>query len=236
MILSIIQDAADYLLAQSYFSNIPVVSINEKDIQNRVDEFLAKVGVGVVLGTPWLGRPNADINTGGGVVYFEGITLMATVFEAVTVNRGTGGTGKQGPDVAETVAATLHGYKPQQVAEAMYCSDGPRLQPHKTLLVYNVRLATRGGVKLTAPIIAQVVTPVISSVPSGGSSTVTISCATNYAFVWYTADGSAPAPVDAGDNPRAPYTAPFAVPTGTKVRAKAFLPGYLASPEARQVV
>ena len=72
----------------------------------------------------------------------------------------------------------------------------------------------------TSPMLV-VATPVIS--PNGGSftgsQTVTITCATGTAAIYYTTDGTAP------DATGAPYTAPFNIVATTTVRAIAIAPG-----------
>lgn len=68
-----------------------------------------------------------------------------------------------------------------------------------------------------------------------GPATVTLTCATAGASIWYTTDGSYP-----GSNPVAcptavQYTAPFAAAAGTLVRAAAELSGYQQSQAISQV-
>lgn len=243
MILEITAEAAAALSANGYFSNIPIVAVNDKDIQSRVDQFLAKVGIGVVLGTSRLGKPVADIQ-GGGSLYFEEIIFHATIFENVPVNRASSGTGKFASTVAETVAVVLHWHKPVNISECLICVQGPTMVPYenKELLVYDVAFRTNGGIKVN-PIISTIATPTIVIVDNGdGTSTITLACSTLYSQIWYTTDGSFPAPLDGTNMPRAPYTVPFVVNNitnaagGTKVQVRAWLPGYIPSTVLKQNV
>lgn len=235
MIVELIQDAADFLSANPYFSNVPVVSVNEKDITNIVDQHLAKVGIGVILGTPGLKDPISDAGAGGRGVNFQNIDFRATVFELVTRNRGGGGTSKWAPTVAETISVLLHLYKPQNIAEALVCVQGPTLVPNLELLVYDVAFRTSGGVSMATPI-TKIATPTLSIVDNGATKTITLACSTPYAQMFYSTDGSFPSPLDSTNTPRAPYTAPFTVPNGTKVQVRGWLAGYLASDVVRQNV
>ena len=239
MILEVIEEAAAALQANPYFANIPVVSVNEGDPGNKVDQYLAKVGIGVVLGTSALRSPSANIQ-GGGSLYYDNVVFHATIFENVQVNRGTGGTNKWAPTVAETVAVLLHWHKPDGVSECLICTDGPTLIPYKDdterkLLIYDVAFKTQGGIGVS-PVISKAATPVAFVVNNGnGTSTVTLSCSTPHAQIWYRTDGSFPSPLNPDNTPSAPYTAPFVVTNGsTRLQARAYLAGYLASDMLKQ--
>ena len=236
LILSLTAEAAAALTANPYFANVDVLALNEKDIQSRIDDALIKrKGVAVVLGTSKLGQPSADVQ-GGGMLYFSDIVFHATVFENVPVNRATSGSGKFAPDVAETVAALLHWHKPANISECLICVQGPTLIPNpdnKELLVYDVVFKTQGGIAVS-PIISTAATPQFSVVSNGnGTSTVTITCSTPYAQVWVTTDGSFPAPIDSTNTPRAPYTVPMVVPSGSLVQARTWIYGYIPSSVAK---
>ena len=236
LILSLTQEAAAALQANSFFSNIDVLALNEKDIQSRIDDALIKrTGIAVVLGTSKLGQPSADIQ-GGGTLYFNDIVFHATIFENVPVNRASSGSGKFAPDVAETVAALLHWHKPANISECLICVQGPTLIPNpdnKELLVYDVVFKTQGGVAI-APIISTAATPAFSVAGNGnGTSTVTVTCSTPYAQVWVTTDGSFPAPIDSSNTPRAPYTVPITVASGSLVQARTWIYGYIPSAVAK---
>lgn len=239
--LTIIQEAAAALQANPYFSNISVLSANEGDFQFRIDDAIfKKTGIAVVLMTSKMNKPSANTQ-GGGSLYFEQILFQAMVFECIGLNRGNGGTGKWAPDVAETVSVVLHWYKPVNASECFICVQGPVMVPFKSdddkaILVYGVTFETKGGIQIV-PIIGTVATPTLTVVSNGnGTSTVTVACITNYAQVWFTTDGSFPSPLDASNNPRAPYTVPFTVATGTNVQARGWLPGYIPSLIAKTTV
>lgn len=240
MILELTAEAQGALSANPYFSNVPVLALDEKDIGARVEEAMNKLGTSaagssggaaVVLGTSRLGKPKADVQ-GAGSLYFDEVIFHATVFENVPLNRGTGGTGKKASAIAEMVAVVLHWHLPAGVSECLICIQGPTVVPtdNPASLVYDVAFLTQGGISAN-PAIAYAATPGFTVHDNGnGTSTVTVTCTTPYAQVWYTVDGTAPSPLDATNTPRAPYTAPFVVTNGsTKLQARAWLAGYLPS-------
>lgn len=224
MIIEIIQEAADVLRADPYFSNVGVVSEDLGDPQNAIDTYVSTLGIGCVLMTPKVGVAHPDVKG----PYFDDIDFILGVFENVKMNRGTDGTKKPALAVAEVALALLHQHKPTDFAETIIAKNPAIVVvPHKTQLVYNCFFKTEGGLSYA---VAPVATPTSSVVDNGdGTKTITLACATTYAYTFYTTDGRYPSPRDPSGNPRAPYAAPFVVPTGTKVLARAWLPGYLAS-------
>jgi hypothetical protein len=233
MILELLADSAAHLQSLPFYARVPIVSVNEKDVGNTVDQFLNKLGIGIVLGTPTLGKPKADV----GEIYFDAIDVRATVFESVAINRSDV-TNPWAPTVAEmlaTRAGGLHQYKPQNISESFYCTQGPRIIPYQEadrsgaltgrhILVYDVAFRTQGGLLVTTPI-SKIATPVVT-VTAGMAS---IACSTPYVAVFYTLDGTFPAPIDSTNTPRVPYAAPFDVTSGQTLKVRAWFPGYLAS-------
>lgn len=227
MILQIIQDAAAQLTADPYFSNIAVFSEDLGDPSNSIDLWLSKkTGIGVQLVTPKANVTKPDKGSQG-TVYYDGIIFWATVWENVKLNRGNSGTGKAALDVAETAACILHHYQPTFAIETITLnSQGITIIPHPQLLGYRIGFTTQGGANYNIPTVAL---PVVSAVASGGTSTVTITCGTTNAFVFYSTDGTSPSPLDKNGSPRTPYSAPFTVPTGTQIKTRGWLPGYVPS-------
>ena len=248
MILDIINEAKSWLESQPFFAaGVPVVSVNDKDLGNSVDAFLSKIGgVGVLLGTPECNGPVADISNGQTSVYFNDISLVATIFENVLVNRSATGTplgsspSYWAPGVAEMVSILLHQHRPVGIAETIVCTRGPRIIPpppntDKRILCYDVWFKTEGGVK-NANQPPTVATPSITFADIGGGlATVTIACASP-AVVFWSADGSYPGPFNADGSQKAAYSAPVTVSVPCTVQARAWYPGWIASAVAKQAV
>lgn len=235
MILEIIQDVANALKADPYFTDIAVFSEDLGDPSNSIDIYLAKkTGIGVQIVTPKLRVTKPD-KGGNGLVYYDDIIFWATVWENVKLNRGSGGTMKPAVTVAETVSSILHHYKPSFAIENLTLNaQGISILPHPQLLAYRIGFTTQGGCQYS---IAKISTPTLGIVDNGnGTKTVTITCTTAHAFVYYTTDGSYPAPLQSNGSPRTPYASPFIVSTGTKVQVRAWLPGLLTSDFVTQSV
>ncbi len=237
MLLQTISEAADTLSALPYFSDIGVFSEDLGDPSNSIDLWLAqKTGIGVQLITP-KARVTKPDKGGNGKVYFDDILFSACVWENVKLNRAEddSGTDKAALDVAEVVAAALHHHQPSFAIENLTLNAGGIvLIPHSQLLGYRVNFTTQGGVDF---VINQVITPLLDIVDNGdGTKTVTITCGTPYALIYATSDGSYPAPLDSAGTPRAPYSVPLTVPTGSPILVRAWLPGLLTSKLVSQTV
>lgn len=248
MILEIINECRDWLLSQPFFAaGVQVVSVNDKDLGNSVDQFLTKIGgVGVLLGTPQCDQPSADISSGQTSVYFGDIKLVATVFENVLVNRSATGSplgadpAYWAPGVAEMTSILLHHHRPVGIAETVVCTRGPRIIPppqgtDKRILCYDAWFRTEGGVKNANPV-PTVATPAASVVDNGdGTVTVTLSCSSP-AVVFYSIDGSYPGPLNANGSQKTAYSAPFTVAKPFTVLARGWYPGWIAGAILKQSV
>ena len=228
------QSFADHLSADSYFSTpaspgLPVPAIiteNVLDITNMIQTAISKIGASVIIITPQANVPAEDVP----YVYFENVTMIARCFELPTVNRGATGSQKPAFDMAEMVAAIGHHFTP-----LLENSSGPdinttwvlanpaiRLIADKQFLIYDVRFKVSVGLQVSFEQLDTVVASI-----SGG--TLTASTTTPGAAIFYTSDGSNPSPI----NPNAHlYLTPVTgLTTGTKVRLKNWLAGYLAGNE-----
>lgn len=230
MLLNVIQEAADTLLADPYFSNIAVVSEDLGDPQNEIDRYLTKVnGIGVQLITP-----RADIlKPDKPGPYYDDIDFIASVWENVKLNRSATGTSKKALDVAETVSAVLHWHRPVNIAESIVAKRIVLFpDPTRRFLAYNVLFKTMGGIQY---VIQTIATPTVQVVVNGnGTSTVTITCATANVAIYYTTAVAPqtpdyPSPLNAFGAFNSLYTAPFVLTTGTLLRLRAWLPGYRPS-------
>lgn len=225
MILEIIQEASDTLLADPYFSNVPVVSEDLGDPQNQIDTYLMKTGCGVLLMTP---KASVRFPDKPGP-YYDDIMFIAAVFENVKLNRASTGTRKNALDIAEHVATILHMHSPINIAESITCqSPTIVLVPDPMYLAYNCLFRTQGGTQYTIPVIA---TPTVGIVDNGnGTKTVTIACATPNVSIYYTTDTTYPSPRDATGGTQNPlYTAPVILAINTPLRIRCWLAGYKPS-------
>ena len=183
---SIQQTVHDRLVADPFFTNIPVITENIGDIENAIQTAIAKLGVCAIVVTPTATTSFPDTLS----PYFDNIRIIVRVVEKVLLNRSAHGTNKSASDVAEMVAALLHNYEPTGVSENLFL-DNPSITIANSgatgLLSYDVRLKTAAGFELT---IDKVATPVIDL----AAGTMRLSCATPGAAIWYTTDGSSPTP------------------------------------------
>jgi hypothetical protein len=228
MLIEIIQDAADALRADPYFSNIPVLAEDLGDPANAIDTYLTKRGgIGVMIMTPKANVTSPNLPG----PYFEGIIFIASVWENVALNRAAdgSGTGKAALAVAEVIAALLHHHSPAGIAETLTpltptIALVPRTEPY---LAYNILYKTEGGVDYQRQTVADVVPTVVDN--GDGTKTVSLACATPWAYIFFTTDGSYPAPLTASGVPRNPYSVSFTVTSPATLLCRAWLPGYLAS-------
>jgi hypothetical protein len=220
ILYSIQQEIADRLLADPFFAMIPVLVEQPRDMTYELQASVAAAGIwGVVL------VPQAQVtapNAPGPI--FDPVEFAIRFRANVPVANGPGAL-----ETAETALALLHLYRPTTVNEVL-CAAPNALQRviEPNVVTYEVRVRTQAAAAFAVP---QVATPVGASAGTQSPQTVTLTSATNGAAIFYTLDGSAPAP-------RSPtallYTAPVAVTEPGLLRARAWLAGYLASPELQE--
>lgn len=211
---------ATALLANGYFSNVPVVTEDYGNYVNEIQEKVNKsVGLCVFIKTPGgtIKLPNAPLQ------FIFAVDIM--VYELVGLNRppapATGtGTGKSAMQVNTTTMAILHlsnpvaNYNGSLVCKGFkrfdYKADGGRIY---TAIRSSYEALV--GMNISLPAIA---TPVITEVSAGN---FTISCATPGAAIFYTTDGATyPSPAHG-----TLYTAGFAVTPPVTILARAYLAG-----------
>jgi hypothetical protein len=219
---------ANQLIASPYFSTggtVTVISENVADISDAINTALAKLGVCVIVITPTANSAFPNYL----VPYFDNIAIKCRVCENVILNRSSSGTNKWASDVAEMVAVTLHQFEPLGVSECIYLTQpsitiaNPGANHVGKILCYDVNFKTAGGFDYT---INQVATPVIAF----SGDTLTITCSTPGAGLFYTTDGSPPNP---GNANALVWSAPISVTSGQLIRTTAWLAGQLTSKEAK---
>lgn len=211
-------EVANRLLADPYFDDIPVLALNPKEtiseLQNRINKL-------AIAGTVVIARLRMTHRNLGGV-YFDNIEVQVGFCE----NRQLNPTGKAVEDICEFAAALLHDWTPQNLSCPLVLMDPsivevpPETESDRKKRLLAVRLQAQGGLSVTLP---KVATPLMNN----AAGTITITCATAGAAIFYRTDGRQPNPrVGSGS---VLYTAPFAPGLGLTVKTKAFLAGYLDS-------
>ena len=227
LLASIQQQCADRLQSDPLFANVPVLTERIKDIQSEIARALGpmneqggKTGLVAILLTP---TANVNFENVFGP-FFDEVHIVVRVLENVPVNQDTStGTNVAAADAAEKICSLLHHFQPDS-------ANGP-ITAHKpsialgndpSYLSYDCHFKTSGGLATVPP---QAATPVIAE----SSGTITLTCATAGAAIFYTLDGSNPMPRNG-----TLYTAPFTPGAGLTLNVRAFLAGYLTSNTATQ--
>ncbi len=205
--------------ADPYFLDVEIINERLKDIEGKIEEKLGPLGTGIciVLVTPGVGGVMANV-TGAN---FRDCLLVARILEDVTLNE----TGKAALDVAIRLTALWSQARPDTFSSSLVPTEQViTLGNDPKYLSYDVAFTTESGTKIDIPRLSA---PVVDA---GSLASVSLTCATPGAALFYTADGTAPIP----RNPSAAlFQAPFAALSGQTLRARAWLAGYLPSPELR---
>jgi hypothetical protein len=222
VLVSIQQQCADRILSDPFFANVPVLNERLKDLNTEIATALAPVtgaggksGLAIVVLTP---TANVHFENVFGP-FFDDIRITVRVLENVTVNQDpTNGTNIPAAAAAEEICSLLHYFQPDSAnGPVVSRRPGISLQDDPTNLVYLCRFRTSGGPVGTLP---QSAAPVAAN----NSGAITLTSATTGAAIFYTSDGSNPAPRNG-----VLYTAPFTPATGLTIKSRAWLAGYLAS-------
>jgi hypothetical protein len=122
----------------------------------------------------------------------------------------------------------LHLFRPTTINEVITAAPNAlRAVKEPNVVAYEIAVRTQAGASYAIP---QLDAPVISSAGYLSPQTVTLASDQAGAAIFYTLDGSQPAP-------RGPtsilYTAPFVIAAPSLLRTRAWLAGFVASAEAR---
>jgi hypothetical protein len=219
ILMSIQQEVADRLLADPFFATIPILVEQPRDVSYELQTSVAAAGTyGVVL------VPQALVSapTAPGP-FFDPVEIAVRFRENMPMSGGP-----HALEVAETALALLHLYRPTTINEVFTAAPTAlRAVKEPNVVAYEIQLRTQAGASYAVP---QLDAPVISSAGTESPQTVTLSSDQAGAAIYYTLDGSQPAP-------RSPtsilYTAPFVVSAPSLLRTRAWLAGFVASAEAR---
>lgn len=214
-------DCTAKLNAEEFFSTVSVVSVRKLQIASEIAKKLPhltqkndKSGCGVLVGMPTIDVIDPDI-PGPQLLVRQSFRVQ----ESPLINGGANGTGKSAEEVALQILRTLHLFQIEGVTGLR--GDKGAITPNtefENLVTYDVtltgRMANSGLEKVAMPSIEE------------AALTVTLSCATADASIYYTTDDSFPG---SGNSAAQPYGAPFAVESGTVVRWAAYKTGMIGS-------
>lgn len=228
--LSLIQAQEDLYLrtrADEFLAQVNVVSDDKGDTLAEIQKSLGlvqerggKLGACIILLQP-IADPNAA-EVAGGILDTE---FTFRVLEDPILNKSDDGTKIRALTICRRLVGLHHLYHPAGVM-GVFVAKKPAIVPVVDAIApvaYEVGFtATESGFDPTI----KVATPVIAPTSGAAPQTVTLSCSTAGAAIYYTLDGSHPAAVNAN---AFLYSTPFAVNASAVVRAGAFKSGMLAS-------
>lgn len=156
---------------------------------------------------------------------------VVRVLESPAIN----GSGMTALGVARRIARVLHHWSPGGLTSCL-TAESPAIvgvEDPIAPVAYDVQFrcieATSGAwPKVAAPVIW----PEEALVSDASPVHVTIACDTEDAMIWYTTDGTPPAP---GNRAAAVYAAPLPIASATRVRAAAYRDDWIASDTAEAV-
>jgi hypothetical protein len=222
------------LLASDQLANINVVQYRKLRLQSQVD--LSSVYTGVRNGVSGCGilveMPAFTVDKPNLLGPVGMLEFTLAVIEEPNINMtpatgagATGGTQLSAEDVAQIIQDELHGLEIAGLVQLWAA-------PHAIVPIHAYDAACPGTVQYRVHFSMRYnrdQTPrVAMPVPSQAGDTVTLTCATNGATIYYTLDGTTPVPPPT--NPGAQiYTAPVQMVSGQTLRARAFLAGMTGS-------
>jgi hypothetical protein len=220
-------DIAARLQADAFFADIAVIDERKADVVGDISKALGvltvkggKLGVCAVVLSPTADDEMPDAAFGP-----MEVVITVRVLENVLFNTGATGTGKAALTVARRIHRILKHYRPVGLAQPLRPKNpgitgvADPLAP----LAYEVQFSTMEsdlGRELKCAM------PTISSAGAASPQTVTLATNTGGASIYYTLDGSHPAP---GNATAVLYSGPLVVATAKVLRAGAYLTGYVAS-------
>lgn len=216
-------DAALKLAAEAAFQYVPVSLYRPRDsqeaaqIQTTLDQSLAgltskngKAGLAVLVFMPEAETP--EPNTPGPRL---SLLLTLRVYENVLINEGASGTQITAEQCALNILASLHHWTRGHQTLVSDRKAIKSVDDKSGRNVYDVTLRQDAA----PPRLTKVTAPVITE----DEINITITCATAGAAIYYTQDGTSPAP---GNTGATLYSAPFEPVSQALIRAAAFFDGY----------
>ncbi len=249
------KDVEGRLNSIAFFQDITVIRFTPGVTFSNVEKAVStlnvkggKVGACIVLAPPEETAPDAD-TVGPDIL----VLLKVHVFTKAKMNLVGIGTGKSNAQIRREVRKALHHWIPNGT-NAIYCDSnaGSPVEVSPEVETYELHFK----LPLTEPFnIAHLPPPVIIGTPEAVSMTSMTNGAVNDAEIWYSLDGSFPSPLGAASarfgfvlltesgiavlseagNPLASAN-PISVPSGTTIRAAAYLDGYPGSSVAVKTI
>lgn len=203
-------EVAQHIAADPFFDAIDVHVDAQKNIVSEVTIKIAKLKRLVV---PYVARADM-LSVNLPKPMFDRIDVQVGCF----VNPKLAGAGATAREMAERVHSILHQFKPDSLLSSIVAAT-PSIETvaDDLLNIVNANFVAKGDLEYTLPKLAAV----------GHSEALgecTLTHETAGAALYYTVNTGVPTPRSG-----TLYTAPFAVSAGQKIRARAWLAGYLSS-------
>ena len=219
ILMSLQQEVADCLLADPFFAMIPVLVEQPRDLSFELQASVAAAGTYGVVRVP---QALVSSPTAPGPM-FDPVEIAVRFSENVPVSSGP-----HALEVAETALALLHLFRPTTINEVIIAAPNAlRAVTEPDVVAYEIAVRTQAGASYAVP---QLDAPSISSAGFLLAQTVTLTSDQAGAAIYYTLDGSQPAPRGPSSSL---YTEPFVIAAPSLLRTRAWLAGFVASAEAR---
>jgi hypothetical protein len=215
-------DATDKLLSEPRLASINIFSQRKALIDGIADEATVwfaerngRSGCGIMVEMPTIDVPAPNVP---GPEYMLNLTCLVVEQPDNNMSPMTG-TLKSAEEVAQMVLETFHAWLVPGIG-ALYAGDNA-ITPETGIdgvVAYRVRMSVRQQRTQTS----KVATPGIAA----EGTTITLSCATTGATIYYTTDESFPG---SGNDAAIEYVAPFEAVDGQVIRAAGYLADYIGS-------
>lgn len=210
-------ETVNALLADPYFADIPILTRRKKQFDNTIDVLVNAI---TLAGTVAMGRMTGVVKNVFGI-HFEKM-MLAVAFSQNYLAKAD--SEPDAEDVVEKAAAMLHMWTPANLSIPLVLDSideiAPEFSEDAGKKLFAATFIAQGGTAYTLP---QVATPLVVN----NAGTITITCATAGAAIFYTLDGKHPGPRNA-----TLYTGPFTPGAGLTLKTRAWLAGYLTSDQA----
>jgi Fn3 associated len=216
-----IRDAVKALMeADPYYFDIPILTERLQDLDAKIDETIQlSGGILILLVVVTLGKPLPNLRG----AHFDDVLLVARVIENLTLNE----TGKGAQPIAIYTAALWNQLPPDTLAAKLELR-GVDLGNDPRGLVFDTTASTKGGTEIEIPRLPEL------TIDSSDLAAIALAHATPGAVIFYTKNGSTPAPRNTSGGFL--YLGTFNADPGTTIRARAWLPGYIPSAELRVIL
>lgn len=226
------QEIASVLRADPYFNDIPVIVADEGDVRAEMERRSAavtarggKTGVAVIVL-----EMEADDNNPARPYGPMELKPAVQVVEQVEINKSTVGTGKSAAKVARRIRDALKLFTPMGLSKNLIPDDPCIVPVTFELKGYKGRQVNFRALEDDLEEVSKVATPQIAPSSGAAPQSVTVTCATPDAVIYYTVDGSHPWAGTLEDKSTATlYSGPIQITAATLLRVRAFKAGSFGS-------